>query len=108
MILASRDVEIDRGPNSVKVPIDLHLPEPFGIRWQCRFDIGWPEGPITNHGAGPDQMAAIIRALQLIAVELYVSGYSKEGRLSWQKNGGYGFPLPAYVRDAAIGDDVLY
>ena len=105
MILASRDVEIDRGPNSVKVPIDLHMPEPFGSRWLCRFDIGWPEGKFSNRGAGPDKIAAIKTALQMIAVELYVSRYSKEGRLSWYENGGYGFPMPPYMQEAAIGDD---
>ena len=108
MILASRDVEIDRGPNSVKVPIDLHMPEPFGSRWLCRFDIGWPEGKFSSKGAGPDNMGAIILALKVIAIELYASRYGKEGRLSWYENGGYGFPLPPYMQDAAIGDDQRY
>lgn len=107
MILATRSVEIDRGPKSIQVPIDLHMPEPRASRWLCRFDIGWPEGQLSSKGAGPDKMGAIITALQMIAVELYVSRYSKEGRLSWYENGGYGFPLPPHMQDAAIGEDAL-
>jgi hypothetical protein len=52
-------------------------------------------------------MGAVRLALKRIAIELYVSRYSKEGRLSWSENGGHGSPLPAHMQDAAIGEDAL-
>ena len=56
--------------------------------------------------SGIDAVQALILALNIVAVRLYTSDAHREQRLFREAVGdGYGFPLPANVRDLAQGAD---
>ncbi len=47
----------------------------------------------------------MLNALTLIGAILYGSADHRAGRLSWSKQGGYGFPVPNTMRDELVGFD---
>ena len=107
MIIARRELIIDHlSPNPVVVPIHIEQPEAVGeTRWQCWFEIAWPERLDRRRMTGHDSMAAVVNTLKLIGIEVYASRYHAEGRLYLDDEGGYGFPLPTYLQDSAVGMD---
>jgi len=45
----------------------------------------------------------------LVGTEFYTSRYHKAGTLVFEERGrGYGFPVPANIRDMLVGDDARY
>jgi hypothetical protein len=94
---------------AVDLPVHLHAPEERGGSWICDYEIGWPGEPRTGTVWGADAVQAIILALQMIGTDLYTSGYHRAGELtSKEQGGGYGFPVPANLRDRLIGDDAKF
>jgi len=90
----------------VEVLVDVGPPTLTEGAWTCPFRIGWPKGPKTGHATGFDSTQALYHAMQLVAVQLYMSEAHQRGDLYWDKPGnGYGYPLPIGGRDIAIGDD---
>ena len=74
--------------------------------WTCPFCIGWPGAPKTGEASGTDSVQALYHAMQLVAVQLYMSEGHRSGNLFWDKPGnGYGYPLPIGGRDMAVGAD---
>ena len=52
---------------------------------------------------------AIELALKMIGAEIYTREYHRSKLLMWEKPGrGYGFPVPASLRELLIGDDTNY
>jgi hypothetical protein len=55
---------------------------------------------------GFDSTQALYHAMQLVAVQLYLSEAHQRGDLYWDRPGnGYGYPLPLGGREIGIGDD---
>ena len=53
-----------------------------------------------------NSVQALDIALRMIGAEIYTSDYHKFGNLFVEAPGrGYGFPVPATIRDLLIGDD---
>lgn len=98
-------VETPAGPKEVQIRV--FAPEHIGEnRWDCRYEIDWPEGLVKSHMHGNDALHALNFVLMKIGTELYMSRYHHEGRMWWLKPWvGYGFPLPKGARDLLIGDD---
>lgn len=95
-----------RDPLDRDVAIRMYAPERAEVDWVCRFEIDWPEQKAERWGAGIDGVQAMISALQMIGAEIYARAESKSGKLEWLEPGrGYGFPVPANVRDLLVGDD---
>jgi hypothetical protein len=108
-MIARRVLKLRQQGSELEVPVSLFAPEKSGTDWQCRFEIGWPEGVYQDWAAGLDAMQAIVLALQKIGATLYASEYHKAGLLMWDRPGnGYGFPLPQNARDLLEGDDARY
>lgn len=92
-----------------EIPIRIFAPEDHGHSWSCRYEIEWPEGHRAMEAFGVDSVQAILLAFQMIGAELYTSEYHKSGRLMFDEPGqGYGFPVPASIRDQRIGNDRTY
>jgi len=90
----------------VEVPIKIGPTTALNGTWTCPFRIGWPDTPKTGQASGVDSAQALYHAMQLVAVQLYMSEPHRRGNLYWDKPGsGYGFPLPAGGRDIAVGAD---
>jgi hypothetical protein len=107
MIISDRTLEIRTASHAaVPVPIQLFAPVENGKSWSCRYQITWPEKTRAMSIHGIDAMQAVVLALQTIGAELYASKYHENGTLVFHRpGGGYGFPVPAVLRDALIGDD---
>ena len=94
-MIARRVLKLRQQGLELEVPVSLFAPERSGTDWQCRFEIGWPEGIYQGWAAGLDAMQAVCLALQTIGATLYASEYHQ----SWiadvgPAGNGYGFPLP--------------
>jgi hypothetical protein len=88
------------------IPVRLSWPIQDDQAWDCRWEIGWPDGPRANSGRGVDEIQALMNALTMIGAEIYASEAHKVGRLSWRDDWrGYGFPVMANLRDMLGGDD---
>lgn len=110
MIIGTRLLELHDGDRKLQIPINVFAPklQKPGV-WECRYDVGWPEGPRSYAGYGVDSIQALLIAFGMIGAELYASNYHKAGQLIWEKPGqGYGFPLPPTLRDLLQGDDAKY
>lgn len=110
MIVASRTLFLRHGAKDIEVPIQVFAPEceKPGV-WNCRYDIGWPDGKRSYAGYGVDSMQALVITLGMIGAELYSSGFHKSGNLFWDKpSNGYGFPVAPTLRDLLQGDDAKY
>lgn len=108
MRMATRVLDLKTPQGLVELPIHIHVPEEANGSWGCRYEIGWPGEPTNRTAWGADSVQAIILALQMIGTDLYTSGYHKAGELSSAEGSGYGFPVPANLRDMLIGDDAKF
>ncbi len=58
---------------------------------------------------GRTSVQALTVALKMIGADIYSSSYHKSGKLRLTAPGqGYGFPVPASIRDLLEGDDTKY
>ena len=58
---------------------------------------------------GVDSMEALIIAIKMIGVDLYLSSYHRSGKPMFGVSGsGYGFPVVTTMRDPLQGDDAKY
>jgi hypothetical protein len=88
------------------IPVRLWWPIQDDKAWDCRWEIGWPDGPRANSGRGIDAIQALMNALTMIGAEIYSSEAHKSGLLSWSDDwSGYGFPVIANLRNMLGGDD---
>lgn len=91
------------------VAIRIFLPEMAGNMWVCRYEIDWPEGRQTVSATGLDGIQALSNALSMIGADIYTSSYHKSGQIEyWRDWKGYGFPVPAVIREMLVGDDAKY
>jgi len=94
----------------VAIPIRLHQPaidDEFGC-WGCRFEIDWPHGRKNMSGYGQNALQALTLALQLIGTHIYLSDYHEDGLLfASEQEEGYGFTVPANLRDLLVGGDKM-
>lgn len=110
MLLGTRILFVETPNGTREVPVRLFNPEPTpqGL-WDCRYEIGWPEGEIRSHMQGKDELHVVHLAMEKIGSELYLSRYHHERKMWWNKPWvGYGFPLPKGARDLLIGHDQEY
>jgi Domain of unknown function (DUF6968) len=109
MLILNRLLKIDAEGYQTEVPVRIYLPVNAGDRWQCEYEIGWPEYLRRSRAFGVDSMQSLLIALQKVGAEIYTSEAHKAGKLSWLEPGdGYGFPLPAGIRDLYEGNDRLF
>lgn len=91
-------------------PIDIQIysPVPLGKSWGCKYEIDWPEGQYSITAEGEDALQSLTIALQMIGADIYTSAYHQEGSLrAYDKEDGYGFPVPNNLRDLLIGVDKM-
>lgn len=106
MTLLTRTLTATTPEGNVAVTIVIHTPIQGDGFWECRFDIGWPEGPRSSRARGFDGVQAVYLAMQAVAVHLYASHYHAAGNLRWGEPGtGYGFPMPKVGYEDLIGED---
>lgn len=110
MIIAYRKLRLRNGKGESEIAISVFAPQfhKHGV-WECRYDVGWPEGLRSYAGWGVDSVQALLITLSMIGAELYSSSYHASGNLFWGKPGnGYGFPVAPTLRDLLQGDDAKY
>jgi hypothetical protein len=106
MVIANRTLTLRDGGREIEIPIRIHAPAQDGAGWSCRFEIDWPEGTQAMAAAGLDSIQALQLALEMIGANLYTSSYHRSGALVFDAPGdGYGFPVPASLRDLLVGED---
>lgn len=113
MLIGTRTLFVDTPQGTKPVPVRLFLPEQLSgkgdrhyEKWDCRYEIEWPEGTIKSHAQGNDALHALHLAELKIGTELYMSRYHHERKMRWiDLWEGYGFPLPKGARDLLIGHD---
>ena len=109
MQIASRKLCFTGSP---AVPFDIRIFAPEsepGGSWSCRYEIDWPDRPRSMTAWGKDSVQALVLALNMIGSEIYTSEYHKAGELYFEKRGdGFGFPVPANLRDLLEGADAEY
>jgi len=107
MIAGTRTLTVvTDGGAEIPVEIRIFCPEVSGAKWDCRYEIDWPEGTWKSHTLGNDALHALHLAQLKIGTDLYMSRYHHDRRMWWQKPWiGYGFPMPKDARDLLIGHD---
>jgi hypothetical protein len=109
MIIATRILTLRTGGKDRRIEVRLFAPKQDRTAWLCRYEIDWPEGTQVMEAGGADAMQALIIALHMIGSDIYTSDYHKSGSLFfWTPGEGYGFPVPANLRDLLIGNDLKY
>lgn len=109
MFIANRTLKLSRDGIDSEVAIRISAPQPDQGAWSCACEIDWPEGTRKFAIRGVDSVQALELALKMIGSTLYTSEYHKSKVLTWDKPGnGYGFPVPATIRDLLEGDDAKY
>ncbi len=110
MIIATRTLKLRNGDAEIEIPIRIFAPIPeHPSGWSCRYEIEWPDGMRTMNAGGADAVQALDIALRMVGSEIYTSDYHESGNLFLEAPGrGYGFPVPANMRDLLIGDDKKY
>jgi hypothetical protein len=107
--ILDRTLRIDAEGHQAEVPIRIYRPVKAGDHWHCEYEIGWPEYTRRSSAFGVDSIQSLLIALQKVGAEIYASEAHKSGKLSWLERGdGYGFPLPAGIRDLYEGNDRLF
>ena len=109
MQIASRKLYF-MGPPGKFIEIRIFAPESeLSGSWSCRYEIDWPDRPRSMTAWGKDTVQALVIALNMIGSEIYTSEYHKAGELYFEKRGdGFGFPVPANLRDLLEGADAEY
>ena len=108
-MMMERILKLQTAHGIVDVPVRISLPVQETNSWQCRWEIEWPDRIRQNSAGGGDALQALVHALQMVGIELYMSDAHREGRLQWVGvDGGYGFPLTPTCRDLLEGDDAKY
>ncbi len=108
MPILTHILHLNQPSGEVLVEIHLYQPHPTGASWTCNFEIDWPEGRLARHGVGEDALQALVIALQMIGAQIYTSPYHEDGSLrAYDKEDGYGFPVPNNLRDLLIGVDKI-
>jgi len=106
MLIGTRTLFVDTPQGTRSVPVRLFTPEQVRDKWDCRYEIDWPEGTIRSHAQGNDALHALHLAELKLGTELYMSRYHHERTMHWLEPWeGYGFPLPRGARDLLIGHD---
>jgi hypothetical protein len=106
MVIATRVLTLQDAERDIEIPIKIFAPQREEAGWSCRFEIGWPDGTLERAAKGIDGVQAFFLALQMIGAQIYASDHHASGNLSWLTPGfGYGFPVPATIRDLLIGED---
>lgn len=91
-----------------KIEIRIFQPERNEEAWQCRYEIDWPEGTQVMTPNGVSALQALTLALKMIGTDIYTSAYHREGSLwAFEKEDGYGFPVPNNIRDLLVGIDKM-
>lgn len=109
MIVGTRTLTVKTSGGERPVEVRLYSPEQVGTKWDCRYEIDWPEGVAKSHAQGNDALHALHLAMQKIGTDLYMSRYHHERTMWWMKPWvGYGFPMPKDARDLLIGDDAKF
>ena len=55
MLIGSREITLRNGGKDIKIPVRLFAPRMDATGpWECRYDIGWPEGLRSYAGWGAD------------------------------------------------------
>jgi hypothetical protein len=108
MIIVSHKLYLKTDTGEIVIGIEVHKPVPDDRCWTCRYEINWPEGRAARNAFGLDALQALVLALQMIGAEIYASAYHQEGRLrAYEKEQGYGFPVPSSLRDLLVGADAI-
>lgn len=95
-----------RDTPDVTIPVRIYAPIAESVDWSCRAEIAWPNGLWGRGVTGVDAIQAFELALRMVGTELYTSDLHRRQRLVWLEPGqGYGFPVPATIRDMLIGED---
>ncbi|MBB4019702.1 hypothetical protein GGR16_004757 [Chelatococcus caeni] len=108
MIIITHELFLRTEEGEKTIGISVHKPVAAGPSWSCRYEIDWPEGKQDRKAVGFDALQALVLALQMIGADIYTSAYHREGRLrAYEKERGYGFPVPSSLRDMLVGADAV-
>jgi hypothetical protein len=107
MIIAQRILTGVTETRKINIPVKFYLPEKLANGdYQCRFEIGWPNGAKKTAAMGVDAVQSLLGAMQMAAALAYTNPMHEKGQLYWLEMGaGYGLPLPKSIRDLSVGDD---
>jgi hypothetical protein len=98
MVIGTRVLTLRTEAGEVPVPVTLHGPVEDHLGWGCRYEIGWPAGPVTQTIYGIDALQAVDLAMQKVGADLHGSEAHAEGRLSMAGRKGYGFRMSRRLR----------
>jgi hypothetical protein len=109
MDILRRTLKLRKHDTVRDVSIRISWPMNDEKAWNCHWEIDWPDRQRSNSGHGVDAIQALVHAFQMIGAELYCSDEHRSGELLWNDSWhGYGFPIPAGIRDLLVGDDAKY
>ncbi|MFK0688258.1 DUF6968 family protein [Mesorhizobium sp. IMUNJ 23033] len=70
-----------------------------GRDFQCRYEIGWAEGPRSRKACGIDEVQALLLAMQMAHADLLSARESNGRQVSWLDQQSLGLPVANSIRD---------
>lgn len=109
MLILTHTLYLKTGDAEQAFDIRIYQPDKEVRTWYCRYEIDWPDEKMrVMRSGGHDALQALVLALHMIGVEIYVTEYHDEGRLrAFETEQGYGFPVSSAIRDLAVGLDAM-
>ena len=105
----ARTLMVQAKDNSQRVDVQIFPPKAGKSSWECAWQIKWPDRTRANSAHGVDSAQALLHAMQMVGSELYTSEEHRSGHLTWKEGySGYGFPVPARIRDLLLRDDARF
>jgi len=66
--------------------------------FQCRYEIGWTEGPRSRKAYGIDEVQALLLAMQMAHADLLSARENNGREVSWLDQRSLGLPLANSIR----------
>ncbi len=72
MLIGTRTLFFDDADGTKEIAVRLFMPTHDDSKWDCRYEIDWPDGLWKSHAQGNDALHAIHLALQKLGLEIYM------------------------------------
>jgi hypothetical protein len=85
--------------NGQEAACSFFQPEADRENFRCRYEIEWPQGALSKHAYGIDEVQALLLAMQRAHIDLLAARENQGQHVSWLDEKSLGLPIPETIRD---------
>ena len=87
MIVGTRTLTVQTSDGERPLEIRMYAPQQVGAKWDCWYEIDWPEGAAKSHAQGNDALHALHLAMQKIGTDLHRAATTPSARCGRSSRG---------------------